>query len=234
MANKKSSDKKGIIYAGVVGVIIIALITIVLIFSETDKKQETTSNTSSNSENTPVQEQAATYTPAPLDDSLTYYADIDMKDYGKITVRLDQAAAPVTCANFVELANSGFYNGLTLHRIMEGFMMQGGDPLGTGMGGSDNNIVGEFTSNGYNNSISHTRGTISMARSMAADSASSQFFIVHQDSTFLDGEYAGFGVVTEGIEIVDKICTEAKPIDNNGTIPAEEQPVINSITIRTE
>ena len=146
MANKKSTDKKGIIYAGVVGVIIVALIAIVLIFSETDKKAETTFS-SSNTENTPVQEQT-TYTPAPLDSSLTYYADIDMKDYGKITVKLDQAAAPITCANFVELANSGFYNGLTLHRIMEGFMMQGGDPLGTGMGGSDNNIVGEFTSNG--------------------------------------------------------------------------------------
>lgn len=233
MANKKSTDKKGIIYASVVGVIIVALIAIVLLFSETDKKAETTTS-SSNTENKPVQEQTTTYTPAPLDDSLTYYADIDMKDYGKITVKLDQAAAPITCANFVELANSGFYNGLTLHRIMEGFMMQGGDPLGTGMGGSENKIVGEFTSNGHDNPISHTRGTISMARSMAVDSASSQFFIVHQDSTFLDGDYAGFGTVTEGIEIVDKICTDAKPTDNNGTIPAEEQPIINSITIRTE
>ena len=117
---------------------------------------------------------------------------------------------------------------------MEGFMMQGGDPLGTGMGGSDNNIVGEFTSNGHDNPISHTRGTISMARSGMPNSASSQFFIVHQDSTFLDGDYAAFGAVTEGIEIVDKICTDAKPTDNNGTIPAEEQPVINSVTIRTE
>jgi len=234
MANKKSTDKKGIIYASVVGVIIVALIAIVLLFSETDKKAENTATSSSNTENKPVQEQTTTYTPAPLDDSLTYYADIDMKDYGKITVKLDQAAAPITCANFVELANSGFYNGLTLHRIMEGFMMQGGDPLGTGMGGSENKIVGEFTSNGHDNPISHTRGTISMARSMAVDSASSQFFIVHQDSTFLDGDYAGFGTVTEGIEIVDKICTDAKPTDNNGTIPAEEQPIINSITIRTE
>lgn len=235
MANKKSTDKKGIIYASVVGVIIIALIAIVLIFSETDKKSETTASTSSTltTEEAP-QKQETTYTPAPLDEALTYYADIDIKDYGKITVKLDQTAAPVTCANFVELANSGFYNGLTLHRIMEGFMMQGGDPLGTGMGGSENKIVGEFTSNGYDNPISHTRGTISMARSMAVDSASSQFFIVHQDSTFLDGDYAGFGAVTEGIEIVDKICTDAKPTDNNGTIPAEQQPIINSITIRTE
>lgn len=234
MANKnsKSNDKKSIIYAGVVAAIIIALIAIVLIFSEKDGK--TTTATQGSAQSTPVATQKSTYNPAPLDEALTYYADIDIKDHGTITVKLDQASAPITCANFVELANSGFYDGLTLHRIIEGFMMQGGDPLGTGMGGSDNNIVGEFTSNGHYNPISHTRGTISMARSMANDSASSQFFIVHQDSTFLDGEYAGFGTVTEGIEIVDKICTEAKPSDNNGSIPADEQPVINSITIRTE
>ena len=175
-----------------------------------------------------------TYTPAELDASATYYADIDIEDYGTITVQLDQEAAPVTCANFVELAESGFYDDLTFHRIIAGFMMQGGDPLGNGTGGSENNIVGEFSSNGIDNDLSHERGVISMARSSDPNSASSQFFICHEDSDFLDGDYAAFGMVTEGLDIVDAICTEAQPSDSNGTIPAEAQPVIKTITIRTE
>lgn len=164
----------------------------------------------------------------------TYYADIKIKDYGTITVKLDAKSAPKTVENFVKLANDKFYDGLTFHRIMEGFMMQGGDPDGNGTGGSDKTIVGEFTANGYQNNLSHTRGTISMARSNDPNSASSQFFIVHQDSTFLDGNYAVFGYVTEGIEIVDRVCEDSQPIDNNGTIIAAQQPVITSITIRTE
>ncbi|MBQ4382943.1 MAG: peptidylprolyl isomerase [Firmicutes bacterium] len=161
------------------------------------------------------------------------YADITIKDYGTVTVELDANAAPITVANFVKLSESGFYDGLTFHRIMEGFMAQGGDPEGTGYGGSDETIKGEFAVNGVKNPLSHTRGTISMARSsMSYDSASSQFFIVHQDATFLDGQYAAFGHVTEGMDVIDKICTDARPIDNNGTIPAEAQPVIESIRIR--
>lgn len=118
---------------------------------------------------------------------------------------------------------------------MEGFMMQGGDPNGDGYGGSENTIVGEFTNNGYDNSLSHTRGAISMARSGDSyDSASSQFFIVHEDSTFLDGDYAVFGYVTEGMDIVDAVCEAAEPTDDNGTIPAETQPIITSVVIRTE
>ena len=175
-----------------------------------------------------------TYTPPALDAEATYYADIDIADYGLITILLDQTVAPITCANFVELAESGFYDGLTFHRIIAGFMMQGGDPLGNGTGGSDNNIVGEFKSNGHENSLSHTRGVVSMARAQAPNSASSQFFICHEDSDFLDGEYAAFGVVTEGIEVVDAVCESAEPTDNNGTIPAENQPVITSVKIRTE
>ena len=158
--------------------------------------------------------------------------DIEIAEYGTITVELDATAAPITVENFVTLAKSGFYDGLTFHRIIEGFMMQGGDPLGNGTGGSENKIKGEFTSNGVDNQLSHIRGAISMARSRDMDSASSQFFIVHQDSTFLDGEYAVFGYVTEGIEVVDKVCTEATPLDGNGTISAEQQPVITSITVR--
>ena len=160
------------------------------------------------------------------------YAEIEIEGYGTISLELDGKSAPITVENFVKLAESGFYDGLTFHRIMEGFMMQGGDPNGNGTGGSDETIVGEFAQNGHDNQLSHTRGAISMARAMAYDSASSQFFIVHEDSTFLDGSYAVFGYVTEGIEIVDQICEDAVPTDDNGSIPAEEQPVIKKITIR--
>lgn len=151
---------------------------------------------------------------------------------------MEGETAPETVANFVSLAEEGFYDGLTFHRIMEGFMMQGGGPNGDGTGGNTDadgneiNITGEFSDNGIENNISHTRGTISMARSDDYDSASSQFFIVHEDSEFLDGKYAAFGHVTEGMDIVDAICTGAEPTDDNGTIPAEEQPIIKTVTIR--
>ena len=158
-------------------------------------------------------------------------AVIDVKDYGEITVELDPETAPITVENFVKLANEGFYDGLTFHRIIDGFMIQGGDPNGNGTGGSDHNIRGEFSSNGVANDISHVRGVISMARAYDPDSASSQFFIVQADSTFLDGEYAGFGHVTDGMDVVDAICADAQPVDDNGTILSENQPVINSITI---
>jgi peptidyl-prolyl cis-trans isomerase B (cyclophilin B) len=160
------------------------------------------------------------------------YADIEIENYGKITVYLDAESAPMTVSNFVSLAKSGFYDGLTFHRIMEGFMMQGGDPLGNGTGGSDTQITGEFVNNGYANYLSHTRGTISMARSTAYNSASSQFFIMHDDAPHLNGQYAAFGYVTEGMEVVDKVCEDATPIDSNGTILRDQQPVIKSITIR--
>lgn len=162
----------------------------------------------------------------------TVYADIVIEDYGTITVELDGAAAPETVENFVKLAEDGFYDGLTFHRIMAGFMMQGGDPNGNGTGGSDQTITGEFAANGIENNLSHTRGAISMARAQAYNSASSQFFIVHEDSTFLDGNYAAFGYVTEGMEVVDNICEDAEPTDNNGSIAKEAQPVIQTITIR--
>ena len=134
-------------------------------------------------------------------------------------------------ANFVKLAKDGFYNGLTFHRIMDGFMIQGGDPLGNGTGGSDEKIKGEFRQNGVDNPISHVKGVISMARSNQPDSASSQFFITVADATFLDGAYAAFGRVTEGMEVAEKIAKDAKPIDNNGSVKPDEQPVIESIVI---
>lgn len=159
------------------------------------------------------------------------HAKIVVKDYGTIEVDLDAETAPITVENFVNLAKSGFYDGLTFHRIMEGFMIQGGDPNGNGTGGSEKKIKGEFESNGVKNDLSHKRGVISMARSMDPDSASSQFFIMHADAPYLDGEYAAFGTVTEGMDVVDAICEDAKPVDDNGTIPKDEQPVIESITI---
>ena len=161
-----------------------------------------------------------------------YTAVIDIADYGAITLELDGDSAPLTVANFVKLAKDGFYDGLTFHRIMDGFMMQGGDPNGNGTGGSDETIPGEFSANGCDHPISHTRGTISMARAQDPNSASSQFFICQADSTFLDGSYAAFGRVTDGMDVVDAICADAQPTDDNGTIPPEAQPVINSVTIQ--
>jgi peptidyl-prolyl cis-trans isomerase B (cyclophilin B) len=154
-----------------------------------------------------------------------HHAEIDIKDYGVIKVELDGDAAPISVQNFMDLANDGFYDGLTFHRIIEGFMMQGGN------GGSDKTIKGEFSNNGVKNDLSHTRGAISMARADDMNSATSQFFIVHQDSTFLDGDYACFGYVTEGMDIVDKICEDTPVIDDNGTVLKANQPVINTITI---
>jgi peptidyl-prolyl cis-trans isomerase B (cyclophilin B) len=159
----------------------------------------------------------------------THHAELIIKDYGTIELELDADTAPITVTNFVKLVQDNFYDGLTFHRIIENFMMQGGDPLGNGTGGSDETIKGEFSSNGVENDISHVRGTISMARSTDPDSASSQFFIMHQDGTYLDGEYAAFGHVTDGMDVVDKICEEAQPTDSNGTIAAADQPVIESI-----
>ncbi len=157
--------------------------------------------------------------------------EITVKDYGKITVALRPDVAPLSVQNFLNLANEGFYDGLTFHRIIKGFMIQGGDPLGNGTGGSENQIKGEFEANGVANSLSHKRGVISMARSSAMDSASSQFFIVHQDSPHLDGQYAAFGEVTEGMDVVDKIATSVKVEDSNGTVLAANQPVIESVKI---
>ncbi|MBR2991353.1 MAG: peptidylprolyl isomerase [Solobacterium sp.] len=132
---------------------------------------------------------------------------IEMENGGIIRVELDEANAPLTCANFRKLVKEGFYDGLTFHRIIKGFMIQGGDPLGNGTGGSKDHIPGEFKANGYNNNLKHTRGVISMARAMNPDSASSQFFIMHEDAPHLDGQYAAFGKVTEGIDVVDSIAS---------------------------
>ncbi len=171
----------------------------------------------------------------------THYADIVIDGYGTITVALDANQAPITVENFVTLANEGFYDGLTFHRIMDGFMMQGGDPNGDGTGGNTDedgneiNIEGEFYYNGSDNMLSHIRGAISMARGNDYDSASSQFFIVHTSdyTSSLDGLYAVFGYVTEGLDIVDAICEATYTFEDDGeTVVTDEQPVITSITIR--
>ncbi len=161
-----------------------------------------------------------------------HHVEIDVKDYVVIKVELDADEAPITVKNFIDLSNSGFYNGLTFHRIIKGFMIQGGSKSGTSSSsGDEKTIKGEFAKNGVENDISHVRGVISMARATAYDSGSTQFFIVQEDEKNLDGQYAAFGHVTEGMEIVDKIANDAKPVDKNGTVLKEDQPIINEIKV---
>ena len=181
---------------------------------------------------TPTPTAAPTEAEAEVPEGDGPIAVIEVQDYGTIRVQLCPDVAPITANNFIELAESGFYDGLTFHRIMSGCMIQGGDPNGNGTGGSGTNIKGEFAANGVNNPLKHTRGTISMARgAYDYDSASSQFFIMHVDYPSLDGNYAAFGSVIEGIEVVDAICEKVMPIDDNGTVPPEDQPVITKISI---
>jgi len=153
---------------------------------------------------------------------------ITMAGGGEIELELYPDIAPETVANFKSLVEEGFYDGLTFHRIIKGFMIQGGDPLGNGMGGSDKNIKGEFKMNGFDNPLKHTRGVISMARSQMPNSASSQFFIMHEDAPHLDGSYAAFGKVTKGIEIVDEIADT--PVGWDGQTP-KVTPVIESMKL---
>lgn len=154
-----------------------------------------------------------------------YKVQIKVKEYGVIDLELDADNTPITVTNFIDLVKSGYYDGLKFHRIIDGFMMQGG------AGEARKSIKGEFSNNGIENKISHVRGTISMARSSEYDSGSTQFFIVQSDSTYLDGNYAAFGRVTNGMDIVDKICKFAKVIDNNGTVEEDNQPVIEYIKV---
>ena len=157
-----------------------------------------------------------------------HYVQIEIANYGTIIADLDADAAPITVTNFVNLANKGFYNGTTFHRIINGFMMQGGAATGNNYA---ENIKGEFAQNGYNNPITHERGVLSMSRSNSMNGANSQFFIMHQAAPHLDGAYAAFGRVLSGIEIVDAICAGTPVTDGNGTVQSENQPVITSITV---
>lgn len=200
-------EKKNVIF--VVSIIVIIVLLLVINILVNDKKEKN-----------------------DMKDLLTgkHYVEMKVKDYGTIELELDSDVAPITVTNFINLVNSKFYDGLTFHRIIDGFMIQGGDPLGNGTGGSSKTIKGEFSENGVKNSISHVRGVISMARSSDYNSASSQFFIVQEDTTSLDGQYAAFGKVISGMDVVDKIA-KVKVEDDNGTVSKENQPVIESIRV---
>lgn len=174
--------------------LLLSIILLCILFSMTACGQKASSNSSSDDTQNLL--------------SGKHHVAIEISSYGTIEAELDADTAPVTVTNFINLANSGFYNGLTFHRVIDGFMIQGGDPNGDGTGGSSEKIKGEFKSNGVPNNISHVRGTISMARSSANNSASSQFFIMQKDTPSLDGQYAAFGTVTSGMDIVDKICKD--------------------------
>ena len=200
-------EKKNVIF--VVSIIVIIVLLLVINILVNDKKEKN-----------------------DMKDLLTgkHYVEMKVKDYGTIELELDSDVAPITVTNFINLVNSKFYDGLTFHRIIDGFMIQGGDPLGNGTGGSSKTIKGEFSENGVKNSISHVRGVISMARSSDYNSASSQFFIVQKDTTSLDGQYAAVGKVISGMDVVDKIA-KVKVEDDNGTVSRENQPVIESIRV---
>lgn len=200
-------EKKNVIF--VVSIIVIIILLLVINILVNDKKEKN-----------------------DMKDLLTgkHYVEMKVKDYGTIELELDSDVAPITVTNFINLVNSKFYDGLTFHRIIDGFMIQGGDPLGNGTGGSSKTIKGEFSENGVKNSISHVRGVISMARSSDYNSASSQFFIVQKDTTSLDGQYAAFGKVISGMDVVDRIA-KVKVEDDNGTVSKENQPVIESIRV---
>ena len=209
--------------------IAIILISIITILSMRNKKTNVTETTSKNKEEIISKEENEKEEENSMYSKGKHHAEIKVKNYGIIKLELDADTAPITVENFAKLVNEGFYDGLTFHRIIDGFMIQGGDPLGNGTGGSSENIKGEFKANGVTNNIAHVRGVISMARANPYNSASSQFFIVHEDSTFLDGQYAAFGKVTEGIEIVDRICNDTKVEDSNGTVLKPNQPIIEKI-----
>ena len=154
---------------------------------------------------------------------------ITMQNGDVMKAELYPEIAPNTVNNFISLINKGFYNGLIFHRVIKGFMLQGGDPEGTGMGGPDYSIKGEFSSNGFTNNLKHTKGVLSMARTMMPDSAGSQFFLMHKTSPHLDGEYAAFGKVIEGLEVIDKIAEVQTDFSDR---PVEDQ-VIESMTVET-
>ena len=163
---------------------------------------------------------------------MTTYAILKTR-HGDIKIKLFEKDAPKTCENFITHIKNGYYDGLIFHRVIREFMIQGGDPNGNGTGGSSQRIKGEFSANGVQNDLKHTRGVLSMARSSAMDSASSQFFIMHADAPHLDGQYAAFGKVISGMEVVDAICEHTPVTDRNGTVAKANQPVIVRI-IRVE
>lgn len=175
-------------------------------------------------------EDASTANEVDIDLENPTIVTMTMENGGEVVMELYPDVAPKTVENFVKLASDGFYNGLTFHRVIPGFMIQGGDPEGNGTGGPDHSVEGEFSNNGFENDLSHERGVVSMARSQDPDSAGSQFFIVVEDSTFLDGDYAAFGKVTEGMDVVDEIVS-VETGSNDKPVQGQEQ-VIETITVQ--
>ena len=210
----------------IIGIIAVLLVAAVALFFVLGSKEEPVQSTAPSTVTESAPSAASSIT-----EKVTHNVVFEIENYGTIKAVLYGETAPITVENFVKLANQGFYDGLTFHRIISGFMIQGGDPKGNGTGGSSENIKGEFSANGVNNPITHQRGVLSMARSSAYDSASSQFFIMHQVSPWLDGQYAAFGCVTEGIEIVDAICANTPVTDGNGTVAKANQPKILSVKV---
>ena len=213
----------------IISVLVVILIILAISVYFITKKGENSNEKQNVQEDAQTEQKEENKEEKSMYSSGKHHAQIVIKNYGTISLELDADMAPITVENFANLVNDGFYDGLTFHRIISGFMIQGGDPEGNGLGGSNKEIKGEFSANGVKNTISHTRGVISMARAQSYNSASSQFFIMHEDAPYLDGSYAAFGHVTEGIEIVDKICEDTKVEDSNGTVLKENQPVIEKI-----
>ena len=221
-AEQAKLDKRNMII-GIVAVVLVAAVALFLILGGKDEPAQNTNPTT-------VTESAPSAA-NEIEAKATHNVTIEIENYGTITAELYGEVAPITVENFVKLAGEGFYDGLTFHRIIDGFMIQGGDPRGNGTGGSNQNIKGEFKANGVDNPITHQRGVLSMARSSAYDSASSQFFIMHQVSPWLDGQYAAFGCVLEGMDVVDAICANTPVTDGNGTVAKANQPKITSIKV---
>lgn len=230
---KKQAVRKTAMIAGCV--LLVVILAVVLITTALSDRNTGTTTTSGKPGTSPVVQPTDPLTMrtgdgATLETAVaTHQAVIEIENYGTIKLELYGKTAPVTVENFVALAESGFYTGLNFHRIIDGFMMQGG--AGNADSPEISNIVGEFASNGFENNLLHKRGVISMARSSVMNSASSQFFIMQVDKPHLDGDYAAFGIVTEGIEVVDAICKDANPIDGNGGIAEKDRPVIKSVTV---
>ena len=221
-AEQAKLDKRNMII-GIVAVVLVVAVALFLILGGKDEPAQNTNPTT-------VTESAPSAA-NEIEAKATHNVTIEIENYGTITAELYGEVAPITVENFVKLAGEGFYDGLTFHRIIDGFMIQGGDPRGNGTGGSDQNIKGEFKANGVDNPITHQRGVLSMARSSAYDSASSQFFIMHRVSPWLDGQYAAFGCVLEGMDVVDAICANTPVTDGNGTVAKANQPKITSIKV---
>ena len=220
-AAQAKNDKRNLII-GIIAVLLVAAVGLWAVLGGKDKPAEN---------NQPQATVSGPTAASTITEKVTHEVVIEVQDYGTIKAVLYGEAAPITVENFVKLAGEGFYDGLTFHRIIDGFMIQGGDPKGNGTGGSDQTIKGEFAQNGFDNPIQHLRGVLSMARSSMPDSASSQFFIMHEVSPWLDGAYAAFGCVTEGIEVVDAICQKTPVTDGNGTVAKANQPKILSVKV---